>query len=108
MPHLAAPTNGHARGLQQGKGAADIGADKITRAMDGTIHMAFSGKIDDGYRLILGDQGIDAGAIGNITLHEGKARFILTASGFPGDRHRSMHPALLHASIGHMGKPFAQ
>ena len=46
------------RGLQQGKGAVDIGLDKITRAMDGTIHMAFSGKIDDGYRLILGDQGM--------------------------------------------------
>ena len=69
--------------------------------------MAFSGKIDDGYRLILGDQGIDAGAIGNITLHEGKARFIfdgLQAFQVTGIGQCIQH---YHASIGHMGKPFA-
>ena len=37
--------------FEQVEGADDVGLDKVFRAVDGTVYMAFGGKVDDGARL---------------------------------------------------------
>ena len=45
-----------ARFFEQAEGAVYVGAHEIVRAVDGAIHVAFSGKVDDGARLIATQQ----------------------------------------------------
>ena len=63
--------------FQQVKGADDIGLDEVFRAVDGAVHMAFSGKVEDGARLVLGQQTADQLRIADIALHEEVARVVL-------------------------------
>ena len=51
---------------QEGAGSEDIGADKRIRVMDGAIHMALSGKIDDRIGLVMVQQLADEQRIPNI------------------------------------------
>lgn len=51
---------------QEGAGSEDIGADKCIRVMDGAIHMALSGKIDDRIGLVMVQQLADKQRIPNI------------------------------------------
>ena len=63
--------------FQQVKGADDIGLDKVFRAVDGAVHMAFGGKVEDGAWLVLGQQTADQLGIADIALHEEVARVVL-------------------------------
>ena len=52
--HLAqGPPNGRRTCSQQIEGADHVGLDKIIRRRDGSIHMAFRGKVDNRPRMIL-------------------------------------------------------
>ena len=59
-----------AGGLQQHKGAVDIGAQKGLRTVDRPIDMAFGGKVHDRARPVLGQQAVDQRTVGDVAAHE--------------------------------------
>ena len=48
------PTPVGAHGFQQAKGADNVGLDEVFGAVDGAVHVAFGGEVDDGAGLVLG------------------------------------------------------
>ena len=71
LPGFAAqssPVGTHS--FKQAKAANNIGLNKVFRAMDAAINMAFSGKTDEGARLMFGKQTRYQSRISNIAVHE--------------------------------------
>jgi hypothetical protein len=65
------------------EGAHDVGLDELTRPMDGAVHMALGGKVDDRARPVLGQQTRHQRRITDVALHEHMARVALqTRQGF--------------------------
>ena len=64
----ALPVGAHA--LQQACGAHHIGLDKVFRAVDGAVDMAFGGKVEHSTRLVLRQQLGQQGCVADITLHK--------------------------------------
>ena len=52
--------------FKQVEGADDVGLDEVARAVNGTIDVAFGGKVDDGTGLMLGQQAGQQGAVTNV------------------------------------------
>ena len=67
-------------GFQEMKCADDIGLDKLARAVNRTIYMRLSGKIDDGSRLVLREKFDDEGTVTNIASHKDVVRIALERS----------------------------
>ena len=59
--------------LQQAEGADDIGLEKVLGAMDGAVHMRLGGEVDDGPRLVRGQQAADQLLVADVALHEDMA-----------------------------------
>src|ERR1700690_3639364 len=59
------------------KGSDDVGLNKISGAMDGTIHMAFRRKIDDSARAMFGKQFANQLRVADVAAHKDVARIIL-------------------------------
>ena len=55
------------------EGANDVGLDKVFRTVDAAVYMAFGSKIDDGARLVFGEQIGNQGGITDVALHENMA-----------------------------------
>jgi len=73
----AAPVCAH--GFEQAEGADDVGLDEVFGAVDGAVHMTFSREVQHGAGAVLGQQGIDQGAVAQVALHEVVARVALQA-----------------------------
>ena len=58
------------RGLKQIIGAGDIGIDKIARAVDGTVHMGFSGQMHHHIGLMLRKCRVQHGAVADVHMGE--------------------------------------
>jgi hypothetical protein len=71
----AIPVSAH--GFEQVEGADDIGLDEVLGAVDRAVHMAFGGKVDDGARLVPGQQVSDEFTVTDVTLQEAVARIAL-------------------------------
>ena len=59
-----------ARLLQQTQAALDIGADKLPWFLDGAIHVALGGKVDDRARTVAGKKGGHQIGVADIPLHK--------------------------------------
>ena len=55
------------------EGTDDVGLDEFARAVDAAVDVAFGGKIDDGARLVFGEQIGNQGGITDVALHENMA-----------------------------------
>ncbi len=73
----AAPISAH--GFEQPKGANDVGLDEVFGALDGAVHMAFGREVQHCAGPVLGQQGIDQGAVAQVALHEVVAGIALQA-----------------------------
>src|SRR3990167_4092132 len=56
--------------LQQVEGAHDIGLNEVLWSVDGAVHMALGGKVEDGSGLVLGQQRSEERRVGE----EGRSR----------------------------------
>jgi hypothetical protein len=56
------------------EGADDVGLDEIFGAVDAAVDVRFGGKIDDGARLVFGQQAADQGEVADVALDEDVAR----------------------------------
>ena len=56
--------------FKQIKSADNIGLDKVFRAMDRSINMAFSGEVEHCARLVFGQQTGYQGAVANVAVHK--------------------------------------
>ena len=54
--------------LQHVESAHDIGLKKHTGPVDGPVHMAFSGQVHDGIKIVLNKELRDQGCVTNIPL----------------------------------------
>ncbi len=59
-----------ASGFQKTKGTDDIGLYKVFRTMNGTVDMAFRGKIDDGAGLVAPEQISNEGRVTDIAFYK--------------------------------------
>ena len=66
-----------ADGFEQAEGADDVGLDEVFRAVDAAVDVRFGGKIDDGARLVLGEQPGDEVEVADVALDEEVARVAL-------------------------------
>jgi hypothetical protein len=60
--------------FEQAEGADDVGLDEVFRAMDAAVDVRFGGEINDGARLVLGEQPGDKIEIADVALDEEVAR----------------------------------
>ena len=56
--------------LQQVHRAHDVALDKDLRVLDGAVHVALGGKVDDVIEIVLCEQALDQLLIADIALHE--------------------------------------
>jgi len=56
--------------FEQMEGADDVGLDEVFRAVDGAVDVALGGEVDDGARLLFGEQFADQGAVADVALDE--------------------------------------
>jgi hypothetical protein len=56
--------------LQQVHGAHDVALDKDLRVLDGAVHMALSGKVDDIIEIVLCKQALHQFLVADVALHE--------------------------------------
>ena len=79
-----------ADGFEQAEGADDVGLDEVFRAVDAAVNVRFGGKIDDGARLVLGEQPGDEVEVADVAVDEDMARVAFGARrGSRGCRRRS-------------------
>jgi hypothetical protein len=72
-----------AHGFEQVEGADDVGLHKVTRAVNGSDHMALGRKVAHGAGLALGQQAFHQSAVASVALHKDMARVALqTGQGF--------------------------
>ena len=62
-----------ADGFEEAEGADDVGLDKVFRAVDAAVDVRFGGKVDDGARLVLGEQPGDEVEVADVALDEAVA-----------------------------------
>lgn len=58
--------------LEQGVGAHDIGFNEGIRALDGAVHVGFSGKMDNGVDVAGGKQGFHQGLVQDVAVDKFK------------------------------------
>ena len=63
--------------LQQGKGSEHIGACKCERVLDGTVHVAFGGKVDDAVHFFAAQQFQNSLEIADVHSDETVVRLML-------------------------------
>ena len=69
-----------AYGFEQLEGADDVGLDEFAGAVDRAVDVRFGGEIDDGARLVLGEQAADKVKVADVALDEGVARVTVQAN----------------------------
>src|SRR5713101_3260324 len=67
--------------FEETKSSIDIGANEIVRAVDGAVHVAFGGKMNNGVRPVRQKQLGDQLAIANVALQ----KFVLAVRGDGGE-----------------------
>ena len=60
--------------FEQAEGADDVGLNEVFGAVDAAVDVRFGGKIDDGARLVLGEQPGDEIEVADVALDEEVAR----------------------------------
>ena len=66
--------------FEQTEGTHHIGLNKVFRAVDGAVHMAFCRKVHHGAWLVLGQQTGHGGTVTNVCLHKDVAHISLQGS----------------------------
>ncbi len=66
-----------AHGFEQPEGAEHVGLDEVLGPVDGAVHVGFGREVDDGARLVLGQQAVDQRAVADVALHEDVVRIAL-------------------------------
>ena len=59
--------------LQQVHGAHDVALDEDLRVLDGAVHVALRGKVDDVIEIVLCEQAFDKLLVADVALHEDMA-----------------------------------
>ena len=79
--------------MQQVGGPHHVGTHEDTRIADGTVHVAFGGKMDDGRRTVRAQQIGHQLPVGYVALHQHMARIMIQGEqGFRDCRSRSACP----------------
>ena len=59
-----------AGGIQHDGGAEHVGVDEVLRGVNGAVHMALGGKVDDGEKLMLLHQLLDLLGVGDVRVEK--------------------------------------